>query len=269
MSHPYSHFARRFRSALAAALIGLAPAPAHAGAWTMPQGQGQVIETLFGWIGDGSPWGGNPAPRENKIETQTYFEYGLWDRLSLVGQISAVRYALTPPSQDRYMGLDYSGGGLRARLWSNDDWVVSAEASGYISGARDEQRPAQAGNTGPEADFRGLVGHNLTLFGLPAFLNVEAGYRVRTDTPPSEWRADLTLGLDWTPRIQLLFQNFNTISQGSGAPGFSAWESHTGQVSVVYRLDERWAVQAGGFGTLYRRNTNSEYGALVAVWRRF
>ena len=252
-----------------AAAASYAPAPARAGAWTLPQGRGQIIETLFGWFGAGSPYGGNPAPRENKIETQTYFEYGLWDRLTLVGQIAAERYALSPPTRDRFFGLDYSGVGLRARVWSDEAWVFSLEASGYATTARDASRPAQAGNTAPAADLRGLAGRNLTLFGAPAFLDAQAGYRFRAEGPPSEWRADLTLGLEWTPKAKLIVQSFNILSNGAGAPGFGAWESHKGQVSLVYALDELWSVQAGGFATLYRRNTNSEVGALVAVWRRF
>jgi hypothetical protein len=264
-----SHRASISSVAYVALAAALAPAVARAGAWTEPQGQGQVIETLFGWYGEGAPWGGQAAPRENKLETQTYLEYGLWDRLTLVGEVSALRYALSPPSQDRFLGLDYSGGGLRARLWANQDWVASLEATGYLSSAGDRSRPAQDGDTGPAADFRGQVGRNLSLFGLTGFLDAEAGYRLRTEGPPSEWRADLTLGIDWTPRVKLMFQAFNTISNGAGAPGFSAWESHTGQVSLVYELDKLWSVQAGGFGTLYQRNTNSQYGALVAIWRRF
>ena len=249
--------------------LALAPAEARAGAWTLPRGQGQIIETLLGWLGAGAPYGGQAAPRESKVESQTYVEYGLADALTVVGQISAERYALTAPSEDSFVGLDYSGAGLRARLWTNDAWVFSLEASGYVSSARDKNRSAQAGNTGPEADVRGLAGHNLTLFGAPAFLDAQAGYRFRSDGPPGEYHADLTLGVAWTPRAQIIAQSFNTISSGAGAPGFSAWESHKGQLSLVYALDERWSVQVGGFATLYRRNTNSEYGALVALWRRF
>ena len=254
---------------LLVAAAALTTTPARAGAWTEPQGQGQVIETLFGWWGDGAPWGGQKAPRENKQEAQTYVEYGVWDRLTLVGEISALRYALSPPSQDRFLGLDYSGGGLRARVWSNQDWAVSLEATGYLSSAHDRSHAAQDGNTGPAADFRGQVGRSLSLFALPAFLDAEAGYRLRTEGPPSEWRADLTFGVGWTPRVKLMLQAFNTISNGAGARGFSAWESHTGQASLVYELDRIWSVQAGGFGTLYRRNTNSQYGVLIAIWRRF
>ena len=252
-----------------AAVFALSPCAASAGAWTLPRGQGQMIATLFGWFGAGAPYGGQAAPRESKVGSQVYVEYGLADALTVVGEVSAERYALTPPSRDSFVGLDYSGAGLRARVWSNDAWVFSLEASAYASSAHDARRPAQAGNTGPEGDVRALAGHNLTLFGAPAFIDAQAGYRLRTEGPPSEFRGDLTLGVAWTPRAQILLQSFNVVANGAGAPGFSQWESHKGQLSLVYALDDRWSVQVGGFATLYRRNTNSEFGALVAVWRRF
>ncbi len=147
--------------------------------------------------------------------------------------------------------------------------MFSLEASAYVSGAHDPARPAQAGDTGPEADARALVGHNLTLFGAPAFFDARPAIGCAPQGPPSEFHADLTLGVSWTPRAQILAQAFNTVSNGAGAPGFAAWESNIGQLSLVYALDDKWSVQIGGFGTLYRRNTNSEYGALLAVWRRF
>ena len=260
---------RRGVSCVFLAVLALAPGTARAGAWTEPQGQGLAIETLFGWGGSGAPFGGAASPSENRIGSQSYFEYGAWDRLTVFGGATVDRYALSAPTKDSFTGLDYSGGGLRARVWSNDAWVFSLEASAYASGAHNALKPAQDGNTGPEADARALLGHNLTLFGAPAFLDAQAGYRLRTDGPPGEYHADLTLGVSVTPRAQILAQAFNTVSSGAGAPGFAAWESHIGQVSVVYALDAKWSLQLGGFGTLYRRNTNSEYGALLAVWRRF
>ena len=258
----------RIAFVLAAALL-LLDAPAFAGAWTQPDGQGQIIETLFGWFGQGPSSGAPGASRESKAGAQTYLEYGLADRLTFVGQLGFERYALSPPTRDVYAGLDYSGAGLRARLWSDDAWVFSLEAGALMSGASEATRSAQAGDTGPAADARALVGHNLTLFGAPAFFDGEAGYRLRTRGPPSEFHADLTLGVAWTAKAQILAQAFNTVSNGAGAPGFSAWEEHKGQLSVVYALDDKWSLQVGGFATLYRRNVNSEYGALVAVWRRF
>jgi hypothetical protein len=143
-------FLERGRGAFAAGLVLtlLAPAGALAGAWTDPAGQGQIIETLFGWAGDGPPYGGVAGGRESRVEAQTYIEYGLADRLTVVGQTALEQYELTAPSADVFRGLDYSSIGLRANLWSNDAVVISAEATAFVPGARDFSRPAQTGNTG-------------------------------------------------------------------------------------------------------------------------
>src|SRR6202035_3584957 len=52
---------RWWAAAAELAFIAGAPADAFGGAWTMPQGTGQLIETLYGWTGFGPPCGGNFA----------------------------------------------------------------------------------------------------------------------------------------------------------------------------------------------------------------
>ena len=47
------------------------------GAWTMPQGSGQLIETQYGWTGFGPPWGGNPPVPQSRFDAQTYVQYAL------------------------------------------------------------------------------------------------------------------------------------------------------------------------------------------------
>src|SRR5271169_3304758 len=77
---------------LALALMMLAPKTARAGAWTLPEGNGQIIQSFFGWTGTGAPWGsGAPGQSVSRIEAQTFIEYGLWDRITLFGQIAAER----------------------------------------------------------------------------------------------------------------------------------------------------------------------------------
>jgi len=266
-----SCFLERRRCALAfgLALLTLAPAAALAGAWTFPSGEGQIIETLFGWTGEGPPYGAAAGPKESRVEAQTYIEYGLADRLTVVGQAARERYELTAPSADVFRGLDYSEIGLRAKLWSNDALVVSAQATASVPGARDASRPAQAGNTGGAGEARALVGYNFTFFATPAFLDAEAAYRLRCAGPPDEWHFDLTLGLEPSPRVMWLLQNFNTISARPGSPEFPAWSSHTAELSIVYALDAHWSVQAGAFTTFATVETNSQRGLVAAIWRKF
>ena len=148
---PRARGPRRFASALGAALLTLSSPAARAGAWTEPQGDGLLIETLFGWTGEGAPWGGNPAVKQNRADAETYVEYGVTNQLTIFGQTALERYSLSPPTPNVYTGLDYSDIGLRAKLWSTGAWVFSGETTAFVPGAYDPAPPAQAGDTGGAA----------------------------------------------------------------------------------------------------------------------
>jgi protein XagA len=259
--------ARAVASALA--LIVGAPAVAWGGAWTLPQGTGQLIETLYGWTGFGPPWGGNPAVGQSRFDAQTYVQYGLTDSLTVFGQTALEHYALGPPTQNTYNGLDYSDIGLRAKLWSTGEWVFSGEATAFVPGAYDPHAPAQEGNTGGAGEARLLAGGNFTLGSTPGFVDAELGYRLRTAGPPDEWHGDLTIGFKFTPRVMLMLQSFTTVSVASTDATFPAWRSSAIEASVVYALDDRWSVQIGVFTTVWTVKTNSQHGAALALWRTF
>ena len=253
--------------ALAAALV--APAAAFAGAWTLPQGTGLLIATLFGWTGVGAPWGGNHGVKQDKVEAQTYIEYGLTDEFTIFGQTGLERYALSPPARNTYQGLDYSDIGLRAKLWSTGDWVFSGEAVIFAPGAHNPSAAAQTGNTGRAGEGRLLAGYGFAVAGLPAFLDAEAGYRIRTAGPPDEWHADLTVGLKPTPGLMLMLQDFTTVSTASTNREFPAWRSSILQASLVFDLDSRWSLQIAAFTSVRAIKTNTERGVALAVWRKF
>jgi hypothetical protein len=249
----------------------LAPAAALGGAWTMPQGEGQVIASLLGWAGDDAPYGFRQItpPSESRLEAQTYIQYGLTNDVTIFGEASLEHYELSAPIADVYNGFDYSDAGLRAKLWSSGPLIVSAEATAFLPGAREPTRPAQAGDTGGAGEGRLLGGYNFTLWSTPGFLDAEVGYRLRAAGPPDEWHGDATLGIRPWPRLTAMAQLFNTISSPSTNPLFPAWRSHVAEVSLVYALDDRWSLQIGTFASFATVNTNSERGAVVAVWRTF
>ena len=260
---------RSWTVASAFALIVSAPAGAFGGAWTLPQGTGQLIETLYGWTGFGPPWGGNPAVPQNRVDAQTYVQYGLTDSFTVLGETALERYALGPPTQNTYTGLDYSGAGLRAKLWSTGEWVFSGEATVFAPGAHDSKAAAQEGNTGWAGEARFNAGGNFTLGSTPGFIDAEFAYRLRTAGPPNEWHGDLTVGFKFTPRLMLMLQNYNTVSAVSSDRTFPTWRSSVIEASIVYALDDRWSVQVGLFSTVWTVKTNSQHGVALALWRTF
>ncbi len=269
--------------AAAGALVLLAGAPTSAfgGAWTLPQGTGQLIETLYGWTGFGPPWGGNPPANQSRFDAQTYVQYGLTDSLTAFGETAFEHYAIGEPTPNTYNGLDYSGLGLRQKLWSSGEWVFSGEATAFIPGAHDAQAPAQEGNTGWAGEARLNVGRNFTLASIPglgwfpgissvpAFLDAEVAYRLRTEGPPDEWHGDLTVGFKFTPKIMLMLQDFTTVSMSTDNRTFPAWRQSVAEASVVYALNDKWSLQVGVFSTVWTVRTNSERGGAIAVWRNF
>ncbi|MBV8439160.1 MAG: hypothetical protein JO312_01120 [Hyphomicrobiales bacterium] len=256
-------------AAVAFAIALAAPVAALAGAWTEPQGSGLLIETLFGWTGAGSPWGDNPAVKQNREDAQTYLEYGITNELTIFGQTALERYALGPPTPNTYTGFDYSDLGLRAKLWSTGEWVFSGEATLFVPGAHDGAAPAQAGDTGGAAEARLLAGANFAVGSTPAFFDGELGYRLRTGGPPDEWHADLTVGFKPAPGLMLMVQDYTTVSTAAVNRSFPAWRTSVVEASLVIALDDRWSVQFGLFTSVWAMKTNTQHGAALAVWRAF
>ena len=260
---------RRGKRLAVAAAAALAPAFAVAGAWTWPEGTGQAILSLTGGEGAYDGLSGPGAAHETRLATSLDLEYGLTDRLTAVVGGGLEDYAIAAPVADAYRGLDYSAAGLRARLLSSESFVWSAQATGLVPGAHDPLRPAQAGNTGFDTDWRTLVGANFVAAGRPSFADAELGYRTRAGGPPGEWLADLTLGFRPRSDLTLMAQAFAAVSNGTRPPEFPAAQALVVEPSLVYDFSQTWSAQVGVYVSLRDVNANRENGVVVALWRRF
>lgn len=255
---------------LAGAVVFLgARCGAWAGAWTLPQGSGLMIDTLFGWSGNGAPWGGGKGVPQTRFDAQTYVEYGLTDDWTIFGEMALEHYTLGHPTPSVYTGLDYSEIGLRRKLWSTGEWVFSGEATLFLPGAYNPAAPAQEGDTGGAGEGRLLAGTNFQLGPWPGFLDAQLGYRLRTAGPPDEWHGDLTVGFKPRSGVILMVQEFTTISVASSNPSFPAWRQSLVEASLVVPLVDRWSIQFGLYTTVMAVKTNTERGAALAIWRRF
>ena len=251
-----------------------APSNALAGAWTLPEGAGQVITTFTASTGteqfDGSG-GLTSTPRYDKDELQALFEYGVTDSFIAILNPSLQHVDIAAPTDAERTGLGYTEFGGRYRLFQSDSWVFSGQATVRIPGTFDMSNPAAIGYNEVEADFRALLGHGFVLAGMPAFTDLEVAERLRTAGAPSEFRADGTFGLQVLPRWLILAQSFNAISEGSGTDTLygGSYEYYKAQLSAVYEIAPQWSLQAGGFTTFAGRNALQENGAIFGVWHQF
>jgi hypothetical protein len=245
---------------------------ALAGAWTFDEGHGQVGVTATissaTEVFDGSR-SLVSAPRYNKFEVQALFEYGVTDWFTAIVSPGLQHVDIAAPADASRTGLGYTELGGRARVMQGSNWVFSVQSTVRVPGTFDQGNPAAIGYTGFDYDVRALFGMTFTIGDWPAFLDAQLGQRYRFGGPPSELRADLTLGVRPLPRWLVLAQVFNVVAEYAAPPIFPSYDYSKLQLSVVHDLTPQWALQAEGFTTFSGRNALQENGLLAAAWYRF
>jgi hypothetical protein len=259
------------RCILAIGLMSTATA-AFAGAWTLDAGTGELIITGTAMQAN-SVFDSNSKlqsiPRYGKEEAQALIEYGVSNWFTAMLQPSLQHVNIAAPFGAERGGFGYTDIGGRARIWSDDSWVVSAQATFRIPGVLDKINPAAIGYTDPEIDIRGLVGYGFKAGTLPAFIDVEVAQRFRLGGPPDEFRTDITFGIRPVDRWLFLAQSFNVVSEGAGTWGFGSFAYHKFQLSAVYALTPTLSLQLGGYSTYWGRNALQENGLVVGAWYKF
>lgn len=243
---------------------------AEAGAWTLDAGTGQAIVTgLYSEAGsafDDVRDASEPVDFA-KVMGSVFAEYGLTDILTLIGsgEFGSERDG-TAFSDPALLNLAIGG---RLRLWKGDGFVVSAQMSALVDDETDVLDQRLIGWEAPTIESRILAGYGLSLGDWPAFVDLEAGYRYRFGAGlPDEPRLDATFGVRPFRRVQVLLQDFSTISIGE-SENVDPYDYHKFQGSVVYDLSDRWSLQTGAFATVCGRNALQERGLIAAVWYRF
>jgi len=246
--------------------------PALAGAWTPEAGHGEIIvTTLFDQANVSFDQAGRFAatPKYRSWQASLYLDYGLTDWLAATIKPSLQSATLGAPDNQKFSGFGDSEIGVRGRVWKSDSAVISLQALARLPGSAGPAAPSLNGSRNADFDLRLLGGKNIAIAALPGFVDLSFGFRARGGKAPNEGRADLSLGLYLWPKLMLLAQNFNVVSTPSTDPSHKRWAQAKGQLSLVYALNPDWRAQIGGFATLAGENAYREYGALLALWRRF
>lgn len=268
---------RRIARALGmlAALGGLvAPRLAQAGAWTLPAGAGQVIvqTTVASSNQEFGPSSDLLSSRPyEKAEVDLVFEYGATDWLTLIAAPQFLAVRLGEPGSASYAGPGYTSLGARVRLYQSDAFVLSAQAVARISGTGNSQSAAAVGYEDGELDLRVLAGLSFTLFGKPAYFDLQAAQRQRSGPPPDEFHLDATIGVRVAERWQVLLQSFNVVSEGAGeGPYFGAsYEYYKLQLGAAYDWTQALTLQLSVVGTYFARNAPQENGLVLSALYRF
>ena len=293
---------RYIKGIVSAALMGLlAPnafAPdAFAGAWTQEKGKGLIISgssiNRADLAFDSESKLRTPVDFE-KLDSTFYLEYGVSDKLTLVGNTALQDVSYTSSEGPQlYSGFATSKLGLRYGFDSGSPWVFAVQPSLVIPAGGEAVPDGDLGIGGFGAEIRLLAGRALTVGNRPGFFNAEAAFDQRSDGAPRQITADMTLGIQWAKHVQIIGQGFYRHTNDARFEGDAilANESLKLQASVVVDLpklrrkkkkagdDEAQEIpvnparttslQIGVFQTVAGRNIVREQGVMMTLWNKF
>ncbi len=253
-------------------LLGEDCPPVWASAWNRPAGQGLIIlGGSAGGGGDGFDGTGQliRTRRYDKSELSGYVEYGVTDWLMVVARPSLVSTRLGQPSGGHYEGFGETDAGAQAQLLLFGPAVLAVQGTFHLPGTTSHGNPAEIGNTAHEADLRMLGGVGFKIASMPAFIDLQGSFRLRSAGAASQWHGDATFGFSPVARLLMLLQSFTSIPDGNGTPWLPSSRYTKVAVTGVYRLTTAWSVQLSVFTTVDGQNALRERGVTTGLWYRF
>jgi hypothetical protein len=198
------------------------------------------------------------------INGNYYVEYGLTCRLTLIGSFY---YKDIEYDDDRINLETYDFGDIdlaaRYNLYNGRLGVFSVQGLVKIPGAYDRHDRLPLGNGQFDLEFRLLYGLSLWPY-IPGYLNFEAGYRWRENDPSDEFRYLVEFGMDFFKNLYgrikldgiLGLRNADEVVDFQGNPT-ATLDFDLGKLDTAlgYKINPRWAVEAGFVPEIYGLNT--------------
>lgn len=256
------------------AIIYLWPGMADAGAWPQPVGHVQVIIPFVVTRANEAYDAHSKVVDRNayrKNELTPYFEYGLSKNLTLIGQLSLIH------EKSSWLGSTISNRslsdiqlGARYGLGSWQDTFFSLQPSLILHGDMSQSDPSASQRGDVDGEFAVTLGRHFKWLGFDGFSDNLIGIRVKPGNRPSEFRANLTLGVNLNTRtmVMLKSEGTSTFSKGAGAAASQSQSNKLG-LSFVRRLDKLVSLEVGVASSLTGRNTIKEHSLRAALWYDF
>ncbi len=206
----------------------------------------------------------------SRFESDAYVEYGATRRFTIGGK---ARYGSTTiqrgAERDTASGVSEIEAFtqyqlLRSRRHAAALRISASKNRGLQSGARNELQ-----NTGFDTEIAALYGQDVVLEPVNIYWAVEAGYRKRFGDAADQIKSTATIGVEPHQRLLLLLETFSTTSLRNETGGGSDFDVVKIQPSVLFRLNNRWALQAGLSKEPIVRNLQPGRTYFISLWNRF
>lgn len=237
--------------------------PAYCAAWTLDEGQGQLLAEATYSHANHSFKDDTPVILD-KLFVKDDYEYGFSDGITLFSipeyvSASVERAGVTLQAKEYAFSS-----GVRVRL-CDEFGPLSAQLS-YARQTAFTMTVASDAASGHEAELRLLYGTSYNIQQREGFVDVEVGWRWNAPPRPNEVVADVTVGIWLWPDWLLMGQCFTVVSAGYGEYPYTSYRLHKTQMSLGWRVVPNLTLQVGAFLSPSGSHVAAERGLSAGLW---
>lgn len=262
-------------------VVGASASSCFAGAWTAPKSafyEKLSFDYYYAHQNFDQSGTRGAMPNNGKFsdyDISNYFEYGLTDDLTVINSLT---YKWLRNEDDTAVSKGYGLGdvdlGVRYKLLDSEKaGVVSTQLLVKIPGAYGKNDPLPLGNGQFDTELKLLYGRSLYPW-IPAYGNLEIGYRWRAEAPSDEIRYLVEFGVDVTKSVYARAKLDGTLSvdngkkmDGSGNPTATN-NFDLGKLDLVvgYKITPALGLEAGYRPDVYGQNTAAGANYSLALY---
>lgn len=263
-----------FQWGLVALLWVLSVSIAHAGAWNLAPGDGQIISTYD--YSEASSTFSDVEDDDNmlsfsKNEGRIFIEHGLTKDWTFVGNGAHQTIQLSGTGSDiNFSDFADIELGLRYQIARKDNYAVALQGS-YIIGGGPPSSILDINGPGDSVELRGFVGQSKALKKVSLFYEAQLAIRSENFDDIEEWHSELSLGIKAAKKYTVIGQFFHSDIAAFGRDGFFVPSQQITKLkaSFVYEYKPNRLVQIGVQETVQGRNTIRERGLTLGTWLRY
>ena len=252
-----------------------------AGAWTARQGA-FYDKAAFNYFyahetfdPSGNRKGTSNGGKFTDFNLSNYFEYGVTDSLTAINSLTYKWLENEDNSaRSKAYGLGDVELGLRYKLLDNDSaGIVSGQLLVKIPGTYNTGDPLPLGNGQFDTELRLQYGRSLYPL-IPAYTNVEIGYRWRAEAPSDEFRYLVEFGVDISKdfytraKLDGIYSVDNGKKRDTGGNPTTTNNFDIGKLDLTlgYKITSDWGIEASYVPSIYGQNTAAGATYTLAIY---
>jgi hypothetical protein len=243
---------------------------AHAGPWTKPQGKGQIILTHLESRADGLYNASGDVVADNDFHkrlSSLYLEYGLRDKLTVLGTLGLRHVDSSNTASSNGYGLDEAAFGARYEIFRKAGLVFSTEILAGATSDEAMQNMTSLQDIDGTIENRILAGFSTTLLQRGIFFQAGLGHSFRTGRNQKQIIADFGAGIHVTEELMFMAQSFHEWDYGTTLN--RSYQNHKAKLNVVYAFTEKLSAHIGILTSISGKNTPRERGVIAGLWYSF